>query len=52
MKRAGGRILAQSESTCVVYGMPKEAVDAGWVDELLAPDEMAARLVSAVRGPG
>ena len=49
VKKAGGRILAQSEATCVVYGMPKEAVDAGYVDEILAPDEMAARLVGLAR---
>jgi two-component system, chemotaxis family, protein-glutamate methylesterase/glutaminase len=52
VKRAGGRILAQSEATCVVYGMPKEAVEAGWVDEILAPYSMAERLVAAVRGSG
>ncbi len=50
VKKAGGRILAQSEASCVVYGMPKEAVLAGWVDEILAPDEMGPRLIAAVRG--
>ena len=50
VKRAGGRVLAQSEATCVVYGMPKVAIEAGWVDEVLAPWEMAGRLVAAVSG--
>ena len=50
LKKAGGKIFAQSEATCVVYGMPKEAVLAGYVDELLAPDEMGPRLIAAVAG--
>lgn len=32
MKRKGAVIIAQDEATCVVYGMPKEAADAGIVD--------------------
>ena len=29
MRQAGGRTLAQDEATCVVYGMPKEAIRRG-----------------------
>ncbi len=32
MKQAGAKTLAQSESSCIVYGMPKEAVLLGAVD--------------------
>jgi two-component system chemotaxis response regulator CheB len=32
MRRAGATTLAQDEATCVVYGMPKEAVRRGAVD--------------------
>jgi two-component system chemotaxis response regulator CheB len=35
MKHAGSRTIAQDEETCVVYGMPKEAVKRGAVDKIL-----------------
>ncbi|HEX7191693.1 MAG TPA: chemotaxis protein CheB, partial [Thermoanaerobaculia bacterium] len=35
MKRAGASTIAQDEATCVVFGMPKEAIDSGAVDEIL-----------------
>jgi two-component system chemotaxis response regulator CheB len=34
MKQAGGRTIAQDEATCVVYGMPKEAVKLGAADRV------------------
>lgn len=34
MKRAGARTIAQDENTCVVFGMPKEAISAGAVDSV------------------
>jgi two-component system chemotaxis response regulator CheB len=33
MRNAGARTLAQDEETCVVYGMPKEAVKLGSVEK-------------------
>jgi two-component system chemotaxis response regulator CheB len=44
VKAAGGTTLAESERTAVVYGMPKEAVESGCVDEVLALDRIAERL--------
>jgi two-component system chemotaxis response regulator CheB len=38
LKEKGGKILAQNEETCVVYGMPKAAVDAGITDAVLSVD--------------
>lgn len=35
MKRAGAITIAQDEATCIVFGMPKEAIAAGGVDEVL-----------------
>ncbi len=32
IKKAGGKVIAQSERTCVVYGMPKRAIETGCVD--------------------
>ncbi len=48
IKSAGGRVLAQSEDTCVVYGMPKAIVDAKIADSIVPLDEMASAITSAV----
>ncbi|MDR1360633.1 MAG: chemotaxis response regulator protein-glutamate methylesterase [Deltaproteobacteria bacterium] len=45
LKANGGKMLAQSEATCVVYGMPKAVVDAGLADEILDIDDMAEAMV-------
>lgn len=40
MKEAGAINIAQDESSCVVYGMPKEAVAIGAVDHILPLDQI------------
>lgn len=45
LKAKGGRMLAQDEASCVVYGMPKAVVDAGLADEIRDIDEMAAAIM-------
>ncbi|RKY89598.1 chemotaxis response regulator protein-glutamate methylesterase [candidate division KSB1 bacterium] len=35
MKKAGAKTIAQSENTCVVFGMPKEAIQLGAVDRVV-----------------
>ncbi len=45
MHDAGARTLAQDEETCVVYGMPKEAVKLGAVERSLPLERIAAALV-------
>jgi two-component system chemotaxis response regulator CheB len=42
---SGGLTVAQDEKSCVVYGMPREAVLQGAVDLVLSPPEIAAVLV-------
>ena len=32
IKEAGGYNIAQDESTCIVFGMPKEAIALGVID--------------------
>lgn len=44
VRLAGGSVIAQSEETCVVFGMPKAAIERGIVDQILKPDEIAAVL--------
>lgn len=48
IKKAGGRVFAQEESTCVVYGMPKAVVDGGYADKVLPIGEMAGEIVNSV----
>src|SRR4051812_36676825 len=44
VKKAGGRILVEAESTCVVYGMPRAVAEAGLADEILPLDELPAAI--------
>jgi two-component system, chemotaxis family, protein-glutamate methylesterase/glutaminase len=48
IRAAGGRALAESEETCVIYGMPKAAVQAGVVDESVPLGRMADEILAAV----
>ncbi|MBR7800727.1 protein-glutamate methylesterase/protein-glutamine glutaminase [Undibacterium fentianense] len=41
MHDAGAETIAQDEKTCVVYGMPKEAVKLGAVDKIVPLDTIA-----------
>jgi two-component system chemotaxis response regulator CheB len=41
IKKHGGKTMAEDKSTCLVYGMPREAVRAGVVDKIVPLDEMA-----------
>ncbi|GAB3244870.1 protein-glutamate methylesterase/protein-glutamine glutaminase [Chitinimonas naiadis] len=49
MKQAGAYNLAQDEDSCVVFGMPKEAIRAGGVDEVLPLDTIAQSLLRQLR---
>ena len=46
MHDAGAHTIAQDEQSCVVYGMPKEAVKEGGVDDVVALDNITRHLVS------
>lgn len=50
LKRQGCFVIAQDEASCVVYGMPKAAVDAGVTDAVLPLDSIAGRIAAVVRG--
>ncbi|MCR9097387.1 MAG: chemotaxis response regulator protein-glutamate methylesterase [bacterium] len=40
VKAAGGRVIAESEETAVIYGMPKQVVNAGVADAVLPLQEV------------
>ena len=48
MRQAGARTLAQDEASCVVFGMPKMAIKAGAVEQVLALKEISERLLALV----
>lgn len=53
LRNAGWHTFAQSGASCVVYGMPKVAVDLGAVCEILSPKDIGKRiacLASTVKG--
>ncbi|OGX37605.1 MAG: hypothetical protein A3C53_03710 [Omnitrophica WOR_2 bacterium RIFCSPHIGHO2_02_FULL_68_15] len=45
---AGGTVLAQDEATSAIFGMPKAAIDAGVVDDIVPLPKMAAALIRAL----
>lgn len=49
MKESGAYTIAQSEETCVVFGMPKEAIKAGGVDEVVHLDNIPERLAAKIK---
>jgi two-component system chemotaxis response regulator CheB len=52
MKRAGSHNIAQDEHSCVVFGMPKEAIAAGGVDEVLPLNGIAGRVLELLSSSG
>ena len=52
IKAAGGMTIAQDENSCVVYGMPKVAVERGYADRVASLQDMAGVLTEAVSGKG
>jgi len=49
LKSAGATNLAQNETTCVVYGMPRAAVELGVVDRVLPLDHIPHAIIHALR---
>lgn len=48
MKQAGAYTVAQDERTCVVFGMPKEAIKLGGVEKILPLADIPAAIVARV----
>ncbi|WP_244617192.1 protein-glutamate methylesterase/protein-glutamine glutaminase [Pleomorphomonas diazotrophica] len=45
MKEAGAHTVAQDEESCVVFGMPKEAIARGGVDTILSLEDIAPHII-------
>jgi two-component system chemotaxis response regulator CheB len=49
MKQAGATTIAQDEATCVVFGMPKEAIRMNGVDKVMPLDSIAESILHHAR---
>ncbi len=49
MRKAGSFNIAQDEASCVVYGMPKAAVDLDAIDKILPLDRIAPEILSRMK---
>lgn len=49
LKSLGARTIAQDEQSCVVYGMPRAAVELGVVDQVLPLSHIAGALIDAAQ---
>ena len=52
MRQAGAHTLAQDEASCVVFGMPREAIALGGVNEVVPLQEMGQRVLAHLKSFG
>jgi len=48
IKRHGGRTIAEHESTCVVYGMPKVVIESGTADSVVPLNEVPDEIIKVI----
>ena len=48
MKEAGAQTIAQDEVSCVVFGMPKEAIKIGAVDRIVSADRIPQEIIRLI----
>ena len=48
IRKVGGHTLAESESSCIIYGMPKAAVEAGVIERSVPLGRMAKEILAAL----
>ena len=52
LRDAGAHNIAQDEASCVVYGMPREAVASGGVHEVLPLQKIAGHVLDQLKAAG
>jgi len=52
LRQVGATTIAQDEGSCVVFGMPREAIALGAAEHVLSPPEIARMLASSANGVG
>ena len=48
MHQAGAYTIAQNEASCVVFGMPREAILTGGVDEVVDLQQISQRMLTQI----
>ena len=48
MHQAGAYTIAQNEASCVVFGMPREAILTGGVDEVVDLQQVSQRMLTQI----
>jgi two-component system, chemotaxis family, protein-glutamate methylesterase/glutaminase len=48
MKKAGAKTIAQDEASCVVFGMPKEAIKLGAADKVVALERISPEIINFI----
>jgi two-component system chemotaxis response regulator CheB len=51
MKEAGAYNIAQNEQSCIVFGMPQEAIKLGGVDKVISLETIAGEIMRVYRTP-
>ncbi|SOC14878.1 chemotaxis protein CheB, partial [Rhodobacter maris] len=51
IRQAGGTTIAQDEESCIVFGMPKEAIERGAAMKVLPLSRMAQAIVQIRHTP-
>ena len=49
MKNAGAFNIAQDEQSCVVFGMPKVAIELGATHKTIALDKISGEIISQIK---
>ncbi len=49
MRQNGAHTVAQNEQSCVVFGMPKEAIEVGAAEKVVSLSDMAQTLINLIR---
>lgn len=49
MRNAGARTIAQDEKSCVVFGMPKEAIEQGAAEKVMPLNQIAKGMIDLVQ---
>ena len=49
MREAGAHTIAESEESCVVFGMPREAINLGAAAEIIPLPRVADSIIAALK---
>jgi two-component system chemotaxis response regulator CheB len=44
IKERGGKVIAEHQSSCIVYGMPKAAIETGCVDKITMLKDISSEI--------